>query len=75
MQEHDRTLKRVQEALPDYATNARVDEIQNRLIYFATEEFTMQSSTAVKEYLMNDLKKAHEIIIQMECNIQVEYIS
>ena len=75
VQEHDRTLKRIQEGLPDYATNARVDEIQNRLIYFATEEFTMQSCTAVKEYLMKELKKALEMIIQMECNIQVEYLS
>jgi len=27
VQEHDRTLKRIQETLPDYATNARVEEI------------------------------------------------
>ena len=61
--------------MPEYATIARVEEIQNRLIYFATEEFTMQSSQAVKEYMMKELKKALEMIIQMEVNTQLEYLS
>ena len=63
MQDHDRNLKRINEALPEFATIARMEEIQNRLIYFATEEFTMQSSQAVKEYMMKEMKKALEMII------------
>jgi hypothetical protein len=35
----------------------------------------MQSSTAVKEYLMKELKKALEMIFQIETNISVEYLS
>ena len=35
----------------------------------------MQSSTAVKDFLMKELKKALEMIISLECNIQVEYLS
>ena len=35
----------------------------------------MQSSQAVKEYMMKELKKALEMIIQMEVNTQLEYLS
>ena len=63
------------ESLPDFATNLRVDELQNRLVYFATEELMMQSSQAVKESMMKELKKAVEMIIQIECNTQAEYLS
>ena len=61
--------------MPEYATIARVEDIQNRLIYFSTEEFTMQSLQAVKEFMMKELKKAIEMIIQMEVNTQLEYLS
>lgn len=35
----------------------------------------MQTSQAVKEFTMKEVKKTIEMIVQMECNIQVEYLS
>ena len=59
-------MKRISEALPDYAPITKVEEIQNRLLYFSTEEFTMQSCGAVKEFAMNEIKKALKMIMSVE---------
>ena len=75
VQEHDRQLKKVITSFEIMPTPEQFKEVESRLGYTVSEDFMLNTTANMKESLKADIKKAVEMIVNVDLQMQMNYIN
>ena len=75
VQEHDRELKRMRETVKDIVSPDRINQIETRLNYSVSEDFMFETQTKLKQALIEEIKKAIDLTVSLDCSVQLGFVS
>jgi len=73
--DHDRELRKIKLTLENVVNMDRFEQVESKLHYLMTSDYVMASQANLKQDLMEQIKKAVEMVVRLDVQTITQYCS